>query len=370
MKIDFDDLCYYKIEHKIHGEGSTSENLEYVKGCKKGKKCKDYNIDSVNQIKTCQSNNDKLSKLTMDEECKYDLQCDEGLECINRVCSIKESGSAYKKGNFYFCPSGYNPVKIDGPGTVDSIDDDAHFGFICKKSSDYNPNGRYFYYNKDENQNYYSAPEFLQFPGEIVFYDQDDTAINTDNGENVNIKRYHISEVKTAPIASLDDGTFVIDPKTCKSGFAVKYIGDKSLSRPSNYMLVENDQKYYRCVTVEEVDQKRCLIKYNLDDNDITLCFNDNELTSANCQTIDIELEMFEKFKDKMSKCTSNKYDEEPITCGREDLRKYAYFYEYPEKYLLYKDENQIIDYIIQDHYGSSSYLMINLIFLLFLFFL
>lgn len=369
MKIDFDDLCYYKIEHKIHGEGSTSE-IEYVKGCKNGKKCKGYNIDSANQIKTCQSNNDKLSKLTMDEECKYDLQCDDGLECINRVCSIKESGSAYKKGNFYFCPSGYNPVKIDGPGTVDSIDDGDHFGFICKKSSDYNPNGRYFYYNKDEIQNYYSAPEFLQFPGEIVFYDQDDTAINTDNGENVNIKRYHISEVKTAPIASLDDGTFVIDPKTCKSGFAVKYIGDKSLSRPSNYMLVENDQKYYRCVTVEEVDQKRCLIKYNLDDNDITLRFNDNELASADCQTIDIVLEMFEKFKDKMSKCTSNKYDEEPITCGREDLRKYAYFYEHPEEYLFYKDENQIIDYIIQDHYGSSSYLMINLIFLLFLFFL
>lgn len=351
-KIDFDDLCYYHIEHTIHGDigSSPTTQIEYVKGCKKGQLCKEY-IDPT--IKTCQNYN-KLSYLTMEDSCKYDLQCDGELKCINGICSLKENDSAYEKGGFYFCPSGYTPVWIEG--------EDAENDYKCRSLSEYNPNGRFFYYNKNEEKIYHYAPEFLKFPGEIVFYDEEVVAYDSENdNKEVKVKLYGISEIKTASIASLEDGTFVRNPITCKSGFAIKYYPDKSLEVP-NYDTY-NRKDFYRCVSVKEVDRKNCLIKYNLDGTDIVL-------SDERCDYIVIVLEMFENFKDKMSKCKSDKYDEEPITCGREDLRKYAYFYNNPNEYRLYKDEKQIIDYLIQTAYGSSSYLLINPIFLLILFFL
>ena len=357
-KIDFDDLCFYSVFHSIHGDDSSalSTPIIYVKGCDKGKICKSF-IDTT--IQTCQSIN-KLSLLTMEESCNYSLQCDGNLKCINGMCSLKENDEAYEKGGFYFCPSGYIPVKIEDEDP-DDID------YICRKSSEYNPNGRYFYLNKDNGKSYFYAPEFLYYPGEIIFNENEVPAIDRENNnKEVKVKVYSISEIKTATIASLEDGTFVKDPKTCKSGIAVKYYADKSLEVPS---YDSNTRNFYRCVSVEEVDKKNCLIKYNLDSIEITLHL-DSDYISSDCDNIDIVLEMFEKFKDKMSKCESHKYDEEPLTCGREDLRKYLYFYKNPDIYRLYRDEKEIIDYFILNGYQSSSYLWINPILLLILFFL
>lgn len=352
-KIDFDDLCRYDIKHSIYGDDDLASNptIEYVKGCKKGKICR---VSYDSGIYTCQSYN-KLSYLTMGQECKYTLQCDSNLKCINGVCSLEENEPAYEKGGFYFCPSGYTPVWIEGQDSE----------YSCKKSSEYAPSGRSFYNNRNEGKLYNYAPEFLKFPGEIVFYDVETTVRDTENNKDVTIKEYGKSEIKTAPIASLEDGTFVENVITCKSGFGVKYYADKSLEVPE---YDPNHRDFYRCVSPEEVDKQNCLIKYNLDDTEITLQARSD--VSHTCENIEIALEMFEKFKDKMSKCKAEPYDEEPLTCGREDLRKYKYFYENPEEYQLYKDEKQIIDYLIQEEYQSSSYILINPIFLLILFFL
>lgn len=351
-KIDLDDLCYYSVYHSIHGDDNSalSTLIEYVKGCKNGKLCRKY-FDST--IKTCQNYNE-FSYLTMEETCKYTLECDGNLKCINGICSLKEKDFFYEKGGFSFCPSGYTPVQIAGEDSK----------FRCRSLSEFNPNGRYFYYNKNEGKIYNYAPEFLKYPGEIIFSDEEVTKFDTENNnKEVKVKIYYISEIKTASIASLEDGTFVQNPITCKSGFAVKYYADKSLEVPSYDDVNERD--YYRCVSVNEVDIEKCLIKYNLDNTDITLSTSDSDYISASCENINIVLEMFEKFKDKMSKCQAEKYDEEPITCGREDLRKYMYFYSHPNEYRLYKDEKQIVDYLIQKEYNPSSYILINPILLL-----
>ena len=73
---------------------------------------------------------------------------------------------------------------------------------------------------------------------------------------------------------------------------------------------------------------------------------------------------MFKKFKDKMDKCKSEKY-KTFLKCEDRDVQEYLYFYNNPEHYILYKDENQVMDYLLNGQYNSFSFII--LLFFLFL---
>ena len=87
---------------------------------------------------------------------------------------------------------------------------------------------------------------------------------------------------------------------------------------------------------------------------------------------------MFKNYRDKLNGILTqckNDYDyTEPYTCKNDELRKWFYFYNNPDKYMLYKDEKEIIDYLLQQNYrdyystgstGSSGFIAFKYFFYL-----
>ena len=49
--------------------------------------------------------------------------------------------------------------------------------------------------------------------------------------------------------------------------------------------------------------------------------------------------------------CTTVNFYDEPFTCGNDELRKLWYFYNNIDMYLLYKNDEDIINYLVQKTY-------------------
>ena len=344
-EIDFgDDVCHYTHIHEMSSSGTT-QIIEYVKGCKKGKVCKETTANNLlkYEIKTCQEY-DELELLTLGEKCEYDSQCDGNLICKDDTCTIEEGNEAYYKEGYYYCPSNYIPV-------YDSISEK----YRCQKQSDYTNYSKDRCYYDDENNNRDTfAPEFLKVCGEIKFYKIDRTSPQYIN---------NIKEILTASIGSQPDGTYVSDPAACQSGFTLLYYPEKQIVRKTN----DNDRtmtRYSRCATIDEVDIDNGIIKYSLDGKEYKMLYSQIS-DGTNIKHIKIKLDMFKKFKDKMGKCEGEKYKKNPFTCDNRKLQEYYYFYYHPDHYILYKDEDQIIDYLLYSQYNSFSFII--LLFFLFL---
>ena len=349
-EIDLDsNICHYKHNHE------SSQTIYYVKGCGKGKICKQDPTNPSNYvIKTCQKT-DKLKLSSVDEPCENDSQCDVSgaddgnLVCKNSKCTFKEAGEntnkyfPYTKGGIKYCPSDH--IYISG-------------GFCELKSShsDYSADKCY-----NDGSNSYE-PEFLKVCGEIEF-----KKVTTTDPKYEYIKK----TVSTASIGSLPDGTYVDNPLACESGFVLKYYPNNQIDKVD-----PNDEstQYKRCATIDEIDIKRGIIKYNLDGADHTIRYSSVQANSdLKIERIKIMLDMFKKYKKKMDKCEVEKYDSHPFTCGGKDrnLNKYYLFYLYPYYYNLYKDEDQVIDYLIEfynfnfQQYNSLSYLLLLFLLLL-----
>ena len=340
-EIDFDgDVCHYTHVHNT--ESSDTQKIEYVKGCKKGKKCifATYDIEDY-EIGTCQEYNE-LELLTLGEKCEYTSQCDSNLICKDGTCTITEGSQAYYKGGYQYCPSNYIPVSS---GYTSS--------YLCKKQSDYTDysTSRCYYDDEKGHANYF-APEFSKVCGEIKFY-----KIDLTSPEYIN----NIKEISTASIGSLADGTYVMDPMACESGFTLKYYPDKQLERKEN----DQSNRYSRCVTIDEVDITHGYIKYSLDGKEYKVKYYNIMDNNVDINHIKIKLDMFKKFKDKMDKCQSEKYKDALFKCEDRDVQEYLYFYRNPEHYILYKDEGQVMDYLLNSQYNSFSFII--LLFFLFL---
>ena len=90
-----------------------------------------------------------------------------------------------------------------------------------------------------------------------------------------------------------------------------------------------------------------------------------------------IKLDMFkqyiEKLRPNLTECEKQNNYDEPLTCGNDELRKLMFFYEHPELYALYKDNQVIIDFFLQSRYhdyhiqskenknSSSNYLSLSI---------
>ena len=88
-------------------------------------------------------------------------------------------------------------------------------------------------------------------------------------------------------------------------------------------------------------------------------------------------LEIFQNYKKRYDEikeeCARLLYLDEPGTCRDDELRKWYYFYENPEEYILYKNEPMIMEYLIQttypnykaEHVNSSGFLSLNILILI-----
>ena len=132
--------------------------------------------------------------------------------------------------------------------------------------------------------------------------------------------------------------------------------------------------KYYRCVQYNGIKYKKygngCIINYILDNKNYTYDTNKANVDYYYCLTnkffganlrknyfIKEKMALFKQYADKLNEleeeCTKNKYYDEPFTCKNDELRKLYYFYNHTEEYLLYKKEDEIIEYILQKEYPS-----------------
>ena len=53
--------------------------------------------------------------------------------------------------------------------------------------------------------------------------------------------------------------------------------------------------------------------------------------------------------------CETNRHYDYPFLCGDNELKKLQYFYDHPKDYLLYQNEDQVVDFLVQDKKLCSS---------------
>lgn len=352
-------VCYYQdISHNL--------NFEYVKPCESGKACLSLG-DSGYGIKKCQ--NSEFLPRTLNDDCKTDEDCPGTLKCSSNKCSF--DGDKPYGG---YCPEG----KV-----VDSSD------YKCKEKTNGNKcemtddNG---IPNSDVNYNDANSPSYFRMCGLI------DLNKKTETGSG---DHYFKKSVSKSFYCSAPDDSFVEDNLVCESGFALYFYGNKeykSTNNPSS----SSDEMFLRCVTVTGIDTENEIIKYKIGENGDEQYYHINEVSDGSSPysstdykslmkgSIDeltmTKLEMFQNYKKRYDQikedCKSLLYIDEPETCRDDELRKWYYFYENPGEYILYQNEPQVMEYLIQQDYinykaehttDSIGFLSINTILIFFI---
>lgn len=345
-----EDVCYYS-------DVSHNFNFDYVKPCENGKKCLSLN-DSPYSIKKCLD----YSYLyrTLNDDCNSDEECPGTLICNSNKCNFDGN----KPFNSH-CPSG----KV--------IDTD----YTCKEKT----NGdKCEVNNADGSQSEIYRPGYFKICGLI-----DLQPIST--GSN----NYYEKTVSSSFYCSTPDDSFVRDKFACEHGFALYFYANKKYKpknnplNPSSSSLSSSHQMYLRCVTVTGVDKEKKVIKYKIGESGTEQYYLIDELTNYNNYKSDMEneideftmtkLEIFQNYKKRYDQikdeCSNLLYLDELKTCRDDELRKWYYFYLNPEEYILYQNEPQIMEYLIQTSYpnykaehtkSTSRFLSLNILILLF----
>jgi hypothetical protein len=336
-----DNVCGYKFN-----------SVFYVKTCKdEGKYCKYIDDD----LSLCEDIPKPITLKTLGDDCNTKFECEEGLYCYGGKCTITDSALG--------CAATYEPHKTKS-------------GWECKLKASID----YCTYKDDvtiTSLTQYST-DYFKVCGEINFKPvQLGTGLGT---------YYDIMSIKYNYIGTVADGKFVLDAKACKSGFALPFYPDDSLKDPSSDSSNRNEM-FLKCVNINEIDYKgyqKCTFKYDTDKIyysdrlSYSRIFSVNSLLGISGPSIDnlcdkylmTRLEIFSKYtgvytEEKQKSCATKDNYNEPETCNDNELRKWMYYYENPENYILYYDEkgSDVANYLIQQKYPlyeSSKFLYIK----------
>ncbi len=378
--IDFnlDNVCYYQ-------DISDKSFFEYVRPCESEKSCilvDDYydptnptssspNYPSYN-VKTCQDYFNYFR--TMGDDCTTNEDCDGTLVCSSGKKCTFDGNKYYYKNNHYYCPSNkyYNSAtSVDGTCNEDIAEANRDKCLVQTKES-----GAVSSIIPTGSNNY--EPGYFKMCGYI--------SLDVLNNNNNYYKKY----VSISEFCSVQDGEFVEDKFACKSGFALYFYANKKYKKSDNPYTsnpeLNVDRKpqemFLRCVTVTGIDTDNQIIKYKIENGEEEY-YHFSEVHSNYQNRINYDgytmtkLELFQKYKERYnaikSDCMNYLYPEEPATCRDNELRKWYYFYRNPEKYLLYRNEPQVMDYLVQKTYptytsNSSRFLNLSILSLLLIF--
>ena len=321
-----------QFEYSVSDMCSYSDSIfNYVKPCPVNYSCNSPGSSSNSHgIEICQATYKTVKG--HGATCESDIECDSNLVCGSSKCVNPTNSAIYKikekifsQDYVYYCNSGYTPSSYQSSSVFcvstssDTVSDMAGY---CQKSDGTN--------EKE------IPPSFGKVCGllEVKKY--------------ANNNNHYKSSVRMDKIGSLNDGEFVSDLRACKSGFAVPFYPDKTLNDPNN-----GDNPYNLCVTYKGMEtgvNGDLIIKFLFNNKEYSYNYGSGSLPS----NFDTYLQLFKEYVDKSGSlnCQAGQgYDDEQFTCGNDELRRLLYFIEKPEDYLLYKNEDSIIDYLLQQRY-------------------
>ena len=314
----------------------SSENIIYVKPCREGKKCESlgtsyYNIYSCLDIGSEYSNLDQncVTENNYDSSSIFGngIDCTR-LSCVNDKCGGTVTVTGQCTENQYRSSDSHSCVSAD-PG-------------ICEDNSDpSNP----ITYTYEVNVN----KECVQLE------------LQSNDGN----KTFSIKKIKYNYIASIEDGEFINDNNPgnimyCKNGYALYFYGNKQLKNPDTINPTTH-KMYLRCVSILGKD-KNGIIKYKIGNGDekyydpIKLPINPSTSQRYSLNDDDnylmTRIEIFNYFKKRVDQLNCR-----ATGCGDDDeIIKWLYFYNNPEEYVLYKNEPQIIEYLIKERFRQYNY--------------
>ena len=360
--------------HQRHFEYSISDlcsydysNFQYVKPCQTNYQCKNVNGGDSHSIHTCKEYFKTIKRFG--DDCISDIECDSGLKCSTSTSKCVSNSDAAVYGikdrvssdYYYYCNANFKATKALGSASCESTTTSSNVNGIGS--------GLCYQSGADHANIKTVVPDFGYVCGQNTW-----TLYST---SNPNYPNHYLSQTQMNRIGTLEDGTFVDDKRACKSGFALKLYFDKTLKEPTS----GDTTKYSVCVTLKgiEVGKNNYVIyKYSLNNNEYSYNTKSTSIDSHLMTKLDLFKEYVNKAKDITCQAGSG-HDDEQFTCGNDDLRRAWYFYNNPSKYLLYKNEDAIIDYLLQLSYPdykprytepqqeASGYLSIKFISLLIL---
>ena len=330
FEFQVDDICGYQ---------KSSNDFIYVEPCEKDYSCEPVTTSgSFPLVAICRKN--ILEELSyFGASCEGDDDCYSTLKCVEKKCTLEENDYAIEIEDIFYCPDNLIPI-IDNTGNK------------CEKRDKHKMDGL-CYLKEDSGDITNSLPDYNKICGEITL----------DKAEN----NYQKLKESVNSLGSVENGKFVLDEKACKSGFALNFYPNGAISDTTSTLTTS----YQKCVQFDGIEYKKnsgtCKIKYILDDKNLVYDVDKvaNNIISSTYKSSfcdgfkfkEIKLDLFKQYVNKVSElgdeCTNNKYYDEPYTCKNDELRKLYYFYYHIEEYLLYKNEDEISEFLLQQEYPS-----------------
>ena len=330
IDLNTEDICYY----------SETANKDYVKNCDKGYYCYYISSNSYPKIGICLEYKPGLKKYkeecSQDSECYFDLKCSDEKFCTVKDNELYTSQDKASKRQYYYCSDETFRVNT---------------GLKCETKNEAMKDTCFLEINKE--------------------------SINSDYLKVCGAFSDNLDSVSTSYYGEIEDGKYVGDALACKSGFALYFYTNKD-TKPSS----STDPMIQLCVTVKGVEEKydsknnkkNCVIRYtkgsnteyiyNPDSNimEEELLYNKNAF--PDCDVIMTKIELIQDYLAKFDKlkthCIEGKFYNEPFTCENDELRKVWYYYNNPEEYLSYKNDGEILDYLIEKAYPTPIYKVKN----------
>lgn len=317
-----DDVCYYVDEETDY------PFYAYVKPCEEGKKCVSLGTDFFDIYK-CQDAYDEEYD-NEGETCQTkDYSYLIGLDCTNYICNQDSK-----------CKTTCLKNQVYDHINDKCLDNDPGY---CKE----------YEFETDGTRKTNSPKNYFSNYGKKACAQIE--LEKTANQRTI----YQIKKELTTYLASVEDGNYVKngDSMYCKSGYALYFYGNGELKNP-NTDYSNDEEMYLRCVTVLGRD-KHNIIKYKIGDGeekyyDLNV-FSHNirglTLSDSISQHLMLKLELFKKFKERLDKLDCRGTGD----CEDNELNKWRYFYYHPDDYLLYQNEPQVVEYLIQTEYKYKA---------------